>query len=95
MEIGKRATAWTLAPEESNVNSSNYSWKFSPREGMYMWNGSQTGAPVLKIDSNGLYMNGEIWAKKGNIGGYTISSSGLTYTTGTSDSNGYAYTEFS
>jgi hypothetical protein len=41
LEEGKTATVWSAAPEDSlsaNVNN-NFSWKFDPKEGMYIWNG--------------------------------------------------------
>jgi hypothetical protein len=42
IEEGDVATEWSAAPEDSvsaNVSTNDFSWKFSPTGGMYMWNG--------------------------------------------------------
>ena len=78
LEIGAQATEWCPSVEETNVSSNNYSWKFSPTEGIKMWNGLQTSDPIFRINNNGLYMkgNGEftgtIIAEGGNIGGMSV-----------------------
>ena len=69
----------------SNINTNNYSWKFSPTEGIKMWNGAQTGDPIFSIDSsNGLHMTGNgtftgtIHAEKGGtIGRLSINDVGI------------------
>ena len=43
--------------EETGVNG-NYSWSFSPEEGMQMWDGPVSATPVLKVDSDGLRIKG-------------------------------------
>ena len=73
IEEGNIATKWTPAPVEDLLNiDNNFSWKFSPTEGMYMWNGSQEEEPVFKIwNNNGthqLSLKGQVYATSGWIG---------------------------
>lgn len=78
LEIGAQATDWCPAIEETNVSSNTYSWKFSPTEGMFMWNGAQTGNPVFSVTDDGLYIDGKgsftgtITADGGEIGGLLV-----------------------
>lgn len=70
LEEGSYATPWSPFPGESASldTCGNYSWKFSPSEGMYMWNGSQTGTPLLNINQDGLSLrSGEIIVTDGSI----------------------------
>ena len=49
IEEGSIATPWCLSDEDAvqtNVNTNNFSWKFSPTEGMFMWNGAQPINPT-------------------------------------------------
>lgn len=100
LEKGNKATAWTPAPEDqinSNVNN-EFSWKFSPTEGMFMWNGTQgaitadnpTGGAVFAIyndkGTHKLAVKGHIEAESGNIAGWKIDSNSLTK--GTFGTNG-------
>jgi hypothetical protein len=43
LERGKTATQWSAAIEDNfvstDINTNNFSWKFSPTEGLFMWNG--------------------------------------------------------
>jgi hypothetical protein len=42
LERGSKPSPWyldTSSTFSSNLNSNNFSWKFSPTEGMFMWNG--------------------------------------------------------
>lgn len=63
LEKGNKATDWTPAPEEqvsANVDN-DFSWKFSPTNGMFMWNGPQTqDKELFKINSKGMYIRGAI-----------------------------------
>jgi hypothetical protein len=68
-----------------------YSWKFSPTDGMFMYNGSQSTTPVLKVDANGLNIQGNatftgiVNASEGWFGdsknGWKIGGEGFTYET--------------
>ena len=90
IEEGDVATEWSAAPEDSMsayVNN-NFSWQFSPTEGIKMWNGLQaTGELVFKVgpkesgSGNELFIKGHVEAQSGNIGGMKI----LEY-------NGFSYT---
>ena len=43
LEYGQSATEWCAADEDAvqaSVNTNDFSWKFSPSEGMFMWNGA-------------------------------------------------------
>ena len=88
----------------------NFSWTFSPTSGLYMYNG-KSGDPnrteVFKIyrptDSSGnslpytAYLNGEIYANKGKIGGWEISTYKLQNYQGTpfkGTVNGKEYTYY-
>ena len=85
LEKGTQSTDWTPSGRgsmmKSDENDENYSWKFSPVDGMAMWNGTQTDDHlVLKVDEEGLYINGRIDAKAGgSIGGFSIGSGTLSY----------------
>lgn len=82
LESGPQMTIWSNpddARQRSNVNTSSYSWRFSPTDGMFMWNGKQgTGETgknedgtykdpglAFKIKDGLLYMrgNGEFTGK--------------------------------
>lgn len=93
LEYGDAATEWSPSDEElpnapmkANV-SNNFSWKFSPTEGMYMWNGDQNSSAVFSVTSEGLYMNGNgtftgvVTADKGKIGGWNTTETGFSKTT--------------
>ena len=77
--------------------SGNYSWKFSPTDGLFMWKGAQdTIDPLLKIDNTGLKISGEINATQGgNIGGFTINPTAQTLISGnigmSANSSNYAF----
>jgi hypothetical protein len=85
LEKGIIATDWCAAVDENamSANVSNaYSWRFSPTQGMYMWNGPQTGDAVFKIWCNDdgeqeLYMKGKVVAESGSIAGWTIGKQGI------------------
>lgn len=86
LALGNNANIWEANPANSlpaNL-SGNYSWKFSPTEGIKMWNGSQTADPIFRVDKDGLYMkgNGEftgtITADGGKIANLEISDFGLS-----------------
>ena len=78
LEEGASATIWTEAPEDimQTENSGSYSWKFSPTEGLFMWQGPQTGTPVMQIKGEGLSLTGTISATGGNIGNWLIDDGG-------------------
>lgn len=96
VEQGSRASAiWSPSAEDSvvsNVNTNDFSWLFSPSDGLFMWNGEQetissnnpTGGAVFSITTEGLHMKGkglfegEIIAASGNIAGWNIKSKSLT-----------------
>ena len=89
IEKGVYSSDWSPAPEDlvsTNVNN-NYSWLFSPSNGMFMWNGAQgtisstdpTGGAVFSItQEKGLYMRGngeftgKITANEGEIAGWGV-----------------------
>ena len=87
LEKGTVATEWCAAEEDamnSNVNTNNFSWKFSNSEGMLMWNGEQGNGEwgndsssdqnlVFKIgkdqdEDHQLYIRGYVNAEAGYIG---------------------------
>lgn len=86
IEKGEVSTPWCLAQQEQQSNSvnGNYSWKFSPTEGIKMWDGSQTTDPIFKVDGRGLYMkgNGEfsgvVTADEGNFGSLYFKDNAIT-----------------
>lgn len=84
-------------PEEGYMASSvdnNFSWRFSPSDGMFMWNGKQqeatsdnkTAGAIFAIYNNGteeapdykLSMKGDIYAEGGYIAGYKIEKQELS-----------------
>lgn len=91
---------WATLTE--SADSPNFSWKFCPVDGMFMWNGHQgsgkiTGETsegesvdsnlVFRINNDNLYMRGTVIAEKGKIAGWTIDEGKLT--TGTLGTNGF------
>jgi hypothetical protein len=69
-------------------DNENFSWKFSPNEGFYMYNGkasAETPDEVFKIYYNEAtdkkryeaWMKGHIIAESGSISGYTIDNNVL------------------
>lgn len=83
VELGNVATPWSDAAQDrlqANVSTPNFSWKFSPTEGMYMWDGEQTGAEsaVFKVwknpDTNEheLAVKGHVEADSGTIGKWQL-----------------------
>ena len=96
VEEGTVATGWAASTEglvSSNVNTNNFSWKFSPSEGMFMWNGQQgtdqsdpTRGALLAIYNRGsqeapeyiMKMRGHIESDSGHLGAFDISTTGLT-----------------
>ena len=93
MEIGVQATEWTpsgvgFSKMSNNVDGDNYSWKFSPSEGMMMWNGHQDNGEgadtkmVFKINESGLFVKGNLVADVGSkIGIFEVQEKGLSVTT--------------
>ena len=78
LEKGTVATDWCPADEDgmsANV-SANYSWLFSPTDGIKMWNTTQGNEEIFRVDNNGLYIKGEISADTGSIGAWNIGSIG-------------------
>ena len=84
VEKGEACTPW-IVPFEDQLSpeaTGNYSWQFSPSEGIKMWNGAQDGDPVFKVDKNGLYMNGNgvfsgtVYATDGEFTGKITATSG-------------------
>jgi hypothetical protein len=94
LEKGKFGTEWTQTGEgyeyentlmPANKDTGNYSWKFSTKHGMMMWNGAQgSGMPsndtnlVFKVDKAGAYLSGTIVSKKGEIAGWQLDGDGFT-----------------
>lgn len=64
LETGSIATMWCPSTEDAMAPSvsGDYSWKFSSTTGMYMYNGGTNTTPVLKVDANGLSLNGSLSA---------------------------------
>lgn len=56
--------------------SSSFGWKLKS-SGFELYSANKT---VMKVNSNGLEVNGKITSKEGEIGGLTITESGLKYT---------------
>ena len=106
VEEGPIATLWTPHPYEvydgitqinkdgikvyhTSIDSNSYS-HMAP-SGFYLKN---KGEDIFKVDSNGLYLKGEITASKGTIGGYTIGEKNLVGTNvgmASSSDNGWAF----
>lgn len=91
LEEGSQATTWSVAPEDPSlapsVNTNDFSWKFSPNDGLYMYNGQQDeDNEVFKIykpnSSNGYtaWIKGEIHAESGSIASWTLNRSGTMTT---------------
>lgn len=74
---------------DSNVNTENFSWKFSPKDGLYMYAGKQekekevfkiykdNNTPTLWMKGNGEF-TGTITATNGKIGGLFLQGGYLT-----------------
>ena len=71
--------ATEIAAKVSQTGGSNtpesFSWSLTATGHAWYANGSST--PVFRIDKNGAYVNGEIRATKGAIGGFTIGSKAI------------------
>lgn len=61
--------------DEEGGLASTFGWKLKS-SGFELYSGEKT---VMKVDSQGLEVNGKITSNEGKIGGLTITSSGLSY----------------
>ena len=94
LEYGNSATAWVPSSSDktiaSNINTNNFSWRFSPTEGMFMWDGAQgsitadnpTGDAIFAIYQDGnnkkLYVKGHIVATSLDLGSNKISTDNIS-----------------
>lgn len=89
LELGAESTSWTPGgyglSMNADENNENYSWKFSPVDGMMMWNGVQgSGMPsedenlVFKVNEEGAYLSGTIVSNSGEIAGWQLDEDGFT-----------------
>lgn len=87
VEKGSSATDWCPADEDGNAMqadvSNDFSWKFSPTDGLFMWNGDQTTDALFSITDKGLVMNGTgefngtLISDYGVLGPFELNSNGL------------------
>lgn len=89
LEEGPSATQWSVPALLSDVNTNDFSWSFSPTDGMFMWNGTQGNGSnedpnlVLKVWKNTtnnkkeLFIKGHIESESGNIGALKIDEYGF------------------
>jgi hypothetical protein len=80
LEHGRVATSWSPASEDkvsTEQTSSAMKWKLLPEKCVW-WNNiggtNSESAPLMKLDSTGLYISGEVHAQTGEIGGFTINN---------------------
>lgn len=88
LEKGSEPSSWcldTVSTFSSNLSSNNFSWKFSPTEGVFMYNGVQLAEnEVFKIyrievgDSYTAWIKGHIEASGGVIGALGINTNGIS-----------------
>jgi hypothetical protein len=73
----------------------NFSWKFSPNEGFYMYDGGTSGKEVFKVyknvDKYEAWIKGHIEADSGRIGPFTIAGTSLTVQSKIQDGDSQAY----
>ena len=81
VEEGEVRSPW-IVPFEDQLSpeaTGNYSWQFSPSQGIKMWNGAQTTAnEVFKIDDDGLSVKGKIIATSLELGTNKISTDNIS-----------------
>lgn len=90
LEKGVVATVWTAAPEDqvsSDQTNSAMCWKMVPDKCVWWNNNTSESDPLMRLDSTGLYIKGEVNATTGAIGGwklwnYTLECAPGTYTYG-------------
>lgn len=100
LECGGVPTDWTPAPEDqvlTQQDSTQMNWRMLPDKCVW-WNNvdgtNSESTPLMRLDTSGLYIKGEIEATSGKIGNWDIGTNHLTNGTIGQDNSFHMYTSF-